>query len=172
MAYALNRAFIELPNGIDHRMVMRIEDVFLEFRMTGDVDLCYALRGHAVYVREWIEVVVPRGNVNIVYIQKDSAIRPLHYFIQELPFGHFRNMKFGVAADVLDGNGDLKKVPHLANLLRGNASRFKGVRHGEQVVCVPSIYAAPAKVVGQPRSLRALHEFLQSAEVFAVGFLR
>src|SRR5258708_15423137 len=110
-------------------MVMRIEDVFLEFRMTGDVDLCYALRGHAVYVREWIEVVVPRGNVNIVYIQKGSAIRPLHYFIQELPFDHLRNTQFGIAADVLDGNGDLKEVPHLANLFRRKASRCNSVRH-------------------------------------------
>src|SRR5216683_2033289 len=136
MAYALNRAFIELPNGIDHRMVMRIEDVFLEFRMTGDVDLCYALRGHAVYVREWIEVVVPRGNVNIVYIQKDSAIRPLHYFIQELPFGHFRNMKFSVTAHVLDGNGDFEKVPHFADLLSREACRFECVGHRKEVVRV------------------------------------
>ena len=56
MASALNGTLIEFPHGIEHRMVMSIEDVFLELRMTSDVDLRHALCGHAVYVCEWIEV--------------------------------------------------------------------------------------------------------------------
>src|SRR6201997_2585496 len=112
-------------------MIMGIEDVFLELRMAGNVDLRHTLRGHAVDVREWIEVVVLRGNVNIIYIQKNSAVCPLNNLIQELPFGHFRNMKFGITAHVLDSNGDFEEVAHFANLLRGNASRFKCIRHWE-----------------------------------------
>src|SRR6266403_2047324 len=36
---------------------------------------------------------------------------------------------------------------------------------------VSSIDAAPAEMVGEPRSLCALHQLLQPAEVFAVGLL-
>src|SRR6266478_410012 len=153
-------------------MVVSVQNVFLEFRMTGNVDLRHTLCGHAVDVREWIEVVVPRGNVNIIYIQKDSAIRPLHHFIQELPFGHLRNVKFGVTAHVLDGYWDLEKVPHFANLLSRNARSFKRIGHGKEVVRVMSIDAAPAEVVGEPRSVCALDEFLQPPEVFSIRLLR
>src|ERR1700758_4277582 len=152
-------------------MIMGIEDVFLELRMTGNVDLCHTLRGHAVDVREWIEVVVLRGNVNIIYIQKNSAVRPLNNLSQELPFGHFRNMKFGITAHVLDSNGDFEKVPHFANLLSREACSFKGVGHGKEVVGVASIDAAPAEVVGEPRSICALYQLFQAAQVFAVRLL-
>src|SRR6266852_1959820 len=144
MASALNGTLIEFPHGIQHRMVMGVENVFLEIRMTGNMDLRHTLGGHAVYVREWIEVVIARRNINIVYIQKDSAVRPLHNLVQELPFGHFRNMKFGVTAHVLLGNGDLEKVPHFANLLSREACSFECVGHGKEVVRVASIDAAPA----------------------------
>jgi hypothetical protein len=36
---------------------------------------------------------------------------------------------------------------------------------------VSSIDAAPAEMVGEPRSIGALHQLLQPAEVFAVGLL-
>src|SRR6266478_13283 len=37
---------------------------------------------------------------------------------------------------------------------------------------VPPIHAAPAQVVGKPRRLRALHQFLQPPQVLAIGLLR
>ncbi len=77
MASALDGSFVEFPNGIQHRVVMGIEDVFLEFRMASDVDLRDPLGGDAIYVGERIEIVVTGRNVNIVYVQKNSAIRPL-----------------------------------------------------------------------------------------------
>ncbi len=168
MASALNGTLIEFPHRIEHRMVMGIEDVFLELRMASNVNLRDALCRHAVYICEWIKIVILRRNVNIIYIQKNSAVSLLHNLIQEFPFGHFRNMKFGITAHVLDSNGDFEKVPHFPNLLSRKARSFKGVGHGKEVVRVTSIDAAPAEVVREPRRICALHQLLQPAEVLAV----
>src|ERR1700722_2523945 len=56
--------------------------------------------------------------------------------------------------------------------MSGKASCFERVRHGKEVVRVASVYAAPAEVVGKPRSVRALHQLFQPAEVFAIGLFR
>ena len=39
VAGALDRSFIKLPHGIDHRVVVRIEDVFAVLGMPRDVNL-------------------------------------------------------------------------------------------------------------------------------------
>jgi hypothetical protein len=42
------------------------------------------------------------------------------------------------------------------------------VRHRQQVVGIGAVHAAPAKVVGEPRRLRALRERLEAAEMLLV----
>ena len=44
----LDRPRVQLPHRINHRMVVRIEDVFLELRVPGDVNLRHSLMGNAV----------------------------------------------------------------------------------------------------------------------------
>ena len=41
---ALNGARIELPHRIDHRMIVRVENVFLVLRVAGDMNLRDAMR--------------------------------------------------------------------------------------------------------------------------------
>ena len=45
MADALDGAIVELPDGIDDRVIVRIENVFAIFRMAGDVNLRDAFGG-------------------------------------------------------------------------------------------------------------------------------
>src|SRR6266446_2151257 len=80
-------------------------------------------------------------------------------------------MVFGITADVLDCNGDFEKVSDVADLLSRQLGGFKCIWHGKEIVGVASVYAAPAEVVGEPRSIRTLHQLLQPPEVFAVGLL-
>src|ERR1700730_2280496 len=120
------------------------------------MDLRDAFRGDAIDVSKRIETVVLRGNVNIVYVEQDAAIGALGDFVQEFPLGHFGDVKFGVAADVLDSDGNFDEVAHFTDFLRGDARCFKSVGHGKQVVRVAAIHAAPAEVVGKPGSLGAL----------------
>src|SRR5258708_5857362 len=47
---ALDGPRIELPHRIEHGVIVRIEKVFLELCMSGDVDLRDPLRGHGVHV--------------------------------------------------------------------------------------------------------------------------
>src|SRR6266481_9110864 len=168
MARALNGALIEFPNGIDHRMVMSVEDVFFEFRVARDVDLRYTLRGNAVHISEGIETMISRGNINIVDIQENPAVSPLHHFVEKLPFRHFRDVKFCVAADILDGDGHFKKVAHLADLLSRKACRFESVGHGKEIVRVTPVYTSPTQMVREPRRFRPLHQLLQPPQVLAV----
>ena len=109
---------VKLPDRIDHRMVVRVENVFLIFGMAGDVKLGHALRRNGVQIIERIETVVARGDIDIIDIQQDAAIGPLHHFGQKFPLGHFRNMKLRVAADVFHRDGHFQKIARLADFAR------------------------------------------------------
>src|SRR6185312_1215337 len=41
-----DRVFVQLPNRIDHRVVVRIQNVFRKLGVASDVDLCDTIRGN------------------------------------------------------------------------------------------------------------------------------
>src|SRR5580704_9686617 len=140
--------------------------------MPGDMNLRHAVRWNAIYICKRVEVVILRRDVNVIYIEQNAAIRPLHHFIQKLPLGHFRNVKLRIAAHLFHHHRSLDKIPHFANFLRRDARRFECVRHRQQVVRVAAIDATPAEMIGNPWRLGAFHQFLQSLQMFAIWFLR
>ena len=77
--------------------------------MAGDMDLRDAFGRNAVDVIERIEAVILRRDVDIVYVEQNSAVGALDDFVQEFPLGHFGNVKFGIAADVFHGDGNFEK---------------------------------------------------------------
>src|SRR5690349_15507708 len=81
-------------------------------------------------------------------------------------------MKFGVAANVLNGDRDFKKVPDFADFLRGLAGSLEGIRHGQQVMGIRSINAAPAQMIAEPGSLGALDQSLESLQMFSINWFR
>jgi hypothetical protein len=85
-------------------MIVRVEDVFPEFRVAGYVDLGHALGRDAVEILIGVEIVVPGRHVDVVDIEKNPAISQLHDFVEEFPFGHLGYVKLGVAAHVFDGD--------------------------------------------------------------------
>ncbi len=170
-ADAFDGASVQAPDGIEHGVVVGVEDVLLELGVAGDVDLRDALGGDAVDVVEWIEAVVLRRDVDVVDVEQDAAVGGFDDLVQELPLGHLGFVKFGVAADVFDGDGDLEEVLHLADARCRRLHGFEGVRHREKIVGVAAVDAAPAEVVGEPRGLRAAGQGLEALEVFAVGRL-
>ena len=91
---------------------------------------------------------------------------------EKFPLRHFRGVKFGVAAHVLDADRHLEKIARLANVVGGRLGGCESVGHRQQIVRVASIDAAPAKMVGQPRRLGAFDqplEFLQMLAIEPVG---
>src|SRR5437588_12336659 len=54
-AGAFYGARVKLPDRVKHRVIMRIEDVFFELGMAGDMNLGHALRIDAVEVIKRIE---------------------------------------------------------------------------------------------------------------------
>src|SRR6185369_11593603 len=131
---ALDCACIERPHRVEDRMIVGVEDVLLEPGVTGDVDLRYTVGGNSFDVVARIEVVVLGRDVDVVDVEKNAAIGLLDYFIEELPFGHLRDMKLCVAGDIFDSDGDFEKILRLADLCGGDTRGLKGVRHGEKVV--------------------------------------
>src|SRR5258708_1891066 len=168
----LNGTIVKVRDRIDQRMIVSIEDIFFVLGMAGDVNLRETFGGNAVNVIEGIKAVILRGDVNIVDVQEDAAISAFDDFVQEFPFGHFGDVKFGVAADVFDGNGNFQIVSDIANFLRGFFRRLESVRHRKQVVSVAAVNAAPAEVIGKPGSFGTFYQFLEAAQVLAVDTIR
>src|ERR1700722_18784539 len=140
--------------------------------MSGDMNLRHAVGRNTIYICKRVEVVILRRHVNVVYIEQNAAIRPLHHFIQKLPLGHFRNVKLRIAAHVFNHYRSLDKIPHFANFLRRDARRFECVRHRQQIMRVAAIDATPAEMIRNPRGLGAFYQVLQSLQVLAIRFLR
>ena len=170
MADALDGAVVEFPDGINDGMVVGVEDVFAVLGVASDVDLGDAIGGNGIDVIKGIEIVILRGDVDVVDVEKNAAVGALDDFVEELPFGHFGDVKFGVAGDVFDNDGEFEEIAHFANFLRGEAGGFEGVRHGKKVVCVATVHAAPAEMVGEPGSFGAADEIFEAAEVIAIEF--
>ena len=88
-------------------MIVSVENIFLETRVAGDMNLRDTFRGNRVNVNRWIEAMILRRNVNIVDVQEYAAIGTLDNFVQELPLRHLRLVEFRIAADVVK-NGENK----------------------------------------------------------------
>src|ERR1035438_584696 len=121
--------------------------------MASDVNLRYTLGGDGVHVIHGSELVVHRGDVNIVYIEQNAAVGAFHDFGQELPLSHLGTGEGGVAADVLDGDGNIEIVLHHADALDGALDGLPCVGKREQVVRIGSVHTAPAEVIAEPGSL-------------------
>jgi len=81
-------------------------------------------------------------------------------------------VKFGVAADVFDGDGNFQIVANIADFLRGLGGGRESVWHGKQVVGVTAVNAAPAEMIGEPGSFGALDQAFQAFEMLAIGAVR
>lgn len=65
---------IHLPYRAENGMIVRIEKVLFELRVAGNMDLPNPMMRNVVKVIVGIEVMVLRRDVNIVYVQKNTAI--------------------------------------------------------------------------------------------------
>ena len=115
----------------------------------------YALGIDGVDVIKGIEPVILGGYVDVVHVEKNAAVSGVDDFVEELPFGHFRLVKLGVAADVFYGNGNLEKILNLADACSRSLDGFECVGKGQEVVSIATVDAAPAEVVGEPRGFGA-----------------
>ena len=120
---------IDLPHRIEHGMIVRVEDVFLELGVAGDVDLANAMVRHVVQVIVGIESVVLGRDINVIHVEKNAAVRPLDDFAQEFPLRHFRGVEFRIAADVFDTDRNLEEIAGFANVLRSDLGAGKSVGH-------------------------------------------
>jgi len=168
VADALDGAIVKFPYWIDDWMIVSIENVLAIFGVAGDVDLSYAIGSYTVDVSGGIETVILRRDVNVVDVEKNAAVGLLDNLVEEFPFSHFGDVIFGVAGNVFDHDRNLDIIADFADFLRGDASGLERVRHRKKVVGVAAIHAAPAEVVGEPRSFGATNEILEAAKVFAI----
>src|SRR5438552_987699 len=88
---------------------MRIEHVFPLVRVPGQMNLNYALGRYRVDVRLWVKAVIPRRDVDVVYVEEDAAVGSVGDLGDELPLGHRALLVSEIARYVLDRerNADL-----------------------------------------------------------------
>ena len=130
-------------------MIVRVEDIFFVFAVAGDVHLADAMVGDLVQVIVGVESVVFAGDVDVVDVQQNSAVGQFDHFGQELPFGHFRDVEFGIAADIFHDDGDFQKILHFPDPAGGVFGGGESVGHREKIMGVGSIDASPAKMIGE-----------------------
>src|SRR5262249_39091167 len=130
--------------------------------MSDDVYLRYTIVWNVVEVQTWIESVILRCNVDVVDVQKNSAICLFSHFCEKLPFGHFRDSELCVTAHILHADRKLQVLPHHFYSLGRIPGCAECLGNREQIVRVSSIHAAPAQVVGNKRSLRPLRQLLEA----------
>jgi hypothetical protein len=74
VAAEFDRVGIHRPNRIEYRMIMGVQDVFLELGVAGNVNLSNAIVRDVVQVIVGIETVVLGRDVDVIYIKQDSAV--------------------------------------------------------------------------------------------------
>ena len=62
-------------------MIVRVEDVFLITRMSGDVNLRDTFGRYRVHIIHGVELVVHRRNVNVVHVEQYAAIGALDHVV-------------------------------------------------------------------------------------------
>ena len=167
--FRLTTGGAHLVYGVDHGMVVRVEDVLFEFGVAGNVDLADAVVGDVFEVIVGVEVVVFGRDVDVVDVEEDAAVGAFDDFGEELPFGHFGLVEFGVGGDVFDADGGFEEVAGGLDPGGSFAGGFEGVGHGEEVVGVGAVYGAPAEVIGEEGGFGAFDEGFEAEEVLAVG---
>src|SRR5260370_2920496 len=63
--------FVELPDGFDDRVVVRVESVFLKLVVTSNVNLGDPFGRNAVDIFKWVESVIAGGDVDVIYVEKN-----------------------------------------------------------------------------------------------------
>ena len=96
--------------------------------MAGEMKLPDARGGDPVEVVQRIKSVVERIDVNIVDIEKQTAIGGFGNPAQELPFGHFRLPEADVAGCVLEEDPAAKEVLNDAHAIDDMTRGLLGVR--------------------------------------------
>ena len=172
VAAELDGVGVHLPNGIEHRMIVGIEDVFLELGVAGDVNLPDTMMRDVVQIIVGIEAVVFGRDVDVIYIEQDSAVGQFRDFAEKFPLGHRGLVKFRIAADIFHADGHLDEVAHATNIPGGILGHGPRIRHGQKIMGVAAIDAAPAKMIGEPRRLGALYQGLELFEMLAVRAVR
>ena len=140
--------------------------------MSGNVDLPDPVVRNVFEIVQGSDPMVLRGDINIVHIKKDSAVGLLANLAEKFPLRHLGDVKFRVAADIFDADRNFQKVTRLTDFSGRVCGGFKGVRHGEEVVGVAAVHAAPAEVVGEPGGAGAFDKALELAEMAAVQRVR
>src|ERR1700746_1920625 len=166
--YQADGVRIHLPNWIEYRMIVSIEDVFLEFRVAGDMNLADAMVRHIIEVFVGIEIVVPGRDVDVIYVEKNSAVGQLGYLRQKFPFRHLGRVEFRVTAYVFNADRNFEKIARLPNIRCCCARGSKSIWHRQKIMSVTPIHAAPTQIVTEPRRVSAFAQTLNFFQMLAI----
>src|ERR1700730_8255179 len=112
--------------------------------------------------------MILRRNINVIYIQKNTAIGLFHDFAQEFPLRHFGGVVLCITADVLDADRHFEKVARGLDLLCGMPGHSKSVRHRQQVMGIAAVDASPAQMIRKPGRIGVFHQLFQALEMLSV----
>src|ERR1700735_3740922 len=115
---------VQMPDRIEHRMIVCIENVSFELRVAGDMNLCNTLSRDAVYIFEGVEAVILRRAVDVVDVAQNATVRRFDDLVEKFPLCHLGLVKLRIATDVFYGDWDFQEILNLANARSSRFSRF------------------------------------------------
>src|SRR5580704_2569818 len=167
-ADALVSVAIEIPNGVNHVIAVRIQNMGAFVGVASQMNLHNAVGGNTINVLLGVEPVIERADVDVVHVEQDSAVGFLGKLNQKVRFVPGRAAEFQVGGGIFQRDGPFQDLLNLSDTIGGMAQRFVGVGHGQQVVGVHAAGAGPAEVVGDPARVDALAQRLELVQVVDV----
>ncbi len=155
--------FQQLPDRIDHRHAVRVDDQSIVFNvMACDVHVAGALQRQLPHVFVGVEAVVAAVHVDVVHIQVQQAARFLHHLAHEGGVIHLGTFRRRIVAGILDADLLAHVVLHLGDALGHMTHRLVRGRQRQQVVELPFV-PAPRQVFGIEGDPVGPHEAFTSA---------
>ena len=146
---------IQLPNGMDHVSVVRVDQVRHAVGVAGQMKLHDPLVRDRADELERIEVVVEARDVDVVDVQQQAAAGRLGHPREKFGLGHRRVGERDVRAGVLEHQRPLEHVLHVRIRSITWPQRLLGVGNRQQVVRVAAGDSGPADMVGDPQGVRS-----------------
>ena len=154
---------VQFPNRIDHPTIVSIDAVCALVRVSGQMNLNYAIIGNPLQVQPGIEIVVAAGHIHIVDVEEQAAVGLFCHTAQEFLLGHRRVCERQIGGSIFQDQWPLQKILHDANPFDEEGEGFLVVGNRVQIVTVATRHAGPANMIAEPHRSHPLGQCLELA---------
>jgi len=126
-----DRKAIEIPDWIDDRAFMRVDDDVAAVEVPRHMDLGHAVQREFADESSGVKPMIFTVDVDVVHVQKHPAARLLDHLVEEIGFGHLAPRHLHIVAGVLKQKRELDFFLELLHASHDVIRRLKRKRQGQ-----------------------------------------